>query len=159
MARLLFVALGLSLSLGCAAKQSSSKSSPAEGWALDIDSRAAPFEVEEAAVSAPAFEDEDETPADRRHRKAPVLTPCTEKAWPKYRGHTIDIDLKDAELHNVFRLLADVGRVNIVVADDVNGAITLRLRRVPWDQVLDTVVKVKGLKLVHEHGVYRITTR
>ena len=37
---------------------------------------------------------------------------------------SIVLDLKDADIHNILRLLADVGRVNIVTADDVAETIT-----------------------------------
>ncbi len=147
---LLLVTLGF-FGFGCAGSSKGSASGPSPEWALDVDKK-------RGAASDPAS---GSTSSDDKsaHPDAPrILTPCTERSWPKYRGHKIDIDLKDAELHDVFRLLADVGRINIVVSDDVAGAITLRLRQVPWDQVLDTVVKVKGLKLVHEQGVYRVTT-
>ena len=39
----------------------------------------------------------------------------------RFNGRRIDLDLKDADIHNILRLLADVGRVNIVTADDVAG--------------------------------------
>lgn len=48
---------------------------------------------------------------------------------------------------------ADVGRVNLVVASDVTGTITLRLRRVAWDQALDVVVRAKGLEAERERDV------
>ena len=35
-------------------------------------------------------------------------------AQQRYNGRRIDIDLKDADVHNVLRLLADTGHVNIV---------------------------------------------
>lgn len=78
---------------------------------------------------------------------------------PRYRGKPIDLDLKDADLHNVFRLLADVGGVNIAVADDVKGSVTLRLRQVPWDQVLATVVALKKLRLQRDGDLYLVTVR
>jgi type IV pilus assembly protein PilQ len=34
----------------------------------------------------------------------------------RYRGRRIDLDLKDADIHNVLRLLAEVGNVNIVTS-------------------------------------------
>jgi len=63
----------------------------------------------------------------------------------RFNGRRIDLDLKDADIHNILRLLADVGRVNIVTADDVQGNITIRMRNVPWDQALDVVLQAKGL--------------
>src|SRR5687767_14517615 len=57
----------------------------------------------------------------------------------------ITLDVKDADLHNVLRLLADVGRINLVVADDVKGRVTVRLTNVPWSEALDVVLRSKGL--------------
>ena len=76
---------------------------------------------------------------------------------PRFRGRLIDIDVKDADLHNVFRLIADAGGVSIAVADDVKGTITLRLRQVPWDQALDAVVRLEKLHLEREGDVYLVT--
>ena len=39
----------------------------------------------------------------------------------RYAGRRIDLDLKDADVHDVFRTLAKVGRVNIVAADNVHS--------------------------------------
>lgn len=63
----------------------------------------------------------------------------------RFRGAPVDLDLKAADVHDAFRLLADVGKVNIVVAGDVSGTVTLRLRRVPWDQALDVIALAQGL--------------
>ena len=64
-----------------------------------------------------------------------------------YRGATVDLDVKNADLHDLFRLLADAGRVNIVISDGVTGKTTLRLRRVPWDQVVCTVAATHRLEV------------
>ncbi len=76
---------------------------------------------------------------------------------PRFRGAPIDIDVKDADLHNVLRLIADAGGASIAVADDVKGTITLRLRKVPWDQALDTVIRMEKLHLERDGDVYLIT--
>jgi type IV pilus assembly protein PilQ len=62
------------------------------------------------------------------------------------RGAPVDLDLQGVDIADVCRLLADVGRVNIVVADGVHGAVTLRLRRVPWDRALEVILQTKGLR-------------
>ncbi len=77
-------------------------------------------------------------------------------AQARYNGRRIDIDLKDADIHNVLRLLADTGHVNIVTADDVSGTITIRMRNVPWDQVLDVVLQAKGLGMVRSGNLIRV---
>src|SRR5262245_25896174 len=45
----------------------------------------------------------------------------------KYIGQKLSLDFKDADIKNVFRLLAEVSGKNIVVTDDVNRKVTLRL--------------------------------
>jgi type IV pilus assembly protein PilQ len=74
----------------------------------------------------------------------------------RFNGRRIDLDLKDADIHNILRLLADVGRVNIVTADDVQGNITIRMRNVPWDQALDVVLQAKGLGMVRSGNLIRV---
>ena len=75
-----------------------------------------------------------------------------------YYGAPISLDLKDADVHNVIRLLADVSGLNIVATDDVKGTITLRLNDIPWDQALDIVLQAQNLESVHEGNVLRIST-
>ena len=43
------------------------------------------------------------------------------------------------------QLIADVSGLNIVVADNVSGNLTLRLTNVPWDQALDIVLDARNL--------------
>ena len=77
-------------------------------------------------------------------------------AQQRYTGRRINIDLKDVDIHNVLRLLADTGHVNIVTADDVGGTITIRMNNVPWDQVLDVVLQAKGLGMVRQGNIIRV---
>jgi type IV pilus assembly protein PilQ len=74
----------------------------------------------------------------------------------RYTGRRIDLDLKDADVHNILRFLADIGRVNIVTADDVQGNITIRMRNVPWDQALDVILQAKGLGMVRQGNLIRV---
>lgn len=123
------------------------------------------------------------TGADKRRRSgsaraesipAPVVggygassTPITQKTVAQlagqrrrvYRGTKIDLDLKDVDIHNVMRLLADVGGINVVIPDDVKATVTVRLRQVPWDQALEVVLASKGLWYRREGNLYRIATR
>lgn len=78
------------------------------------------------------------------------------QAAGQYTGRRIDLDLKDADIHNVLRLLGDVGRVNLVVADNVTGSVTIRMRNVPWDQALDVVLQSKRLGMVRRGNLVRV---
>ena len=74
----------------------------------------------------------------------------------KYRGQRISMDFKDADLTNVFRIIAEVSNLNIITADDVKGKVSLRLVNVPWDQALDIVLRSKSLGASQEGNVLRI---
>lgn len=71
---------------------------------------------------------------------------CTRGAV--FRGPAIDLDVKDADIHDVYRLLSDVGRVNIVISGDVHAKITLRLKRVAWQQVACAIAGVHKLQIL-----------
>lgn len=75
-----------------------------------------------------------------------------------YYGQHVSLDFKDADIHNVLRLLAEVSKLNIVATDDVHGKVTVRLFDVPWDQALDIVLNVLSLESTQEGNVLRIST-
>jgi type IV pilus assembly protein PilQ len=73
-----------------------------------------------------------------------------------YTGRRITLDFHDIDIRNLLRLIADVSKKNIVVADDVTGKVTVSLRNVPWDQALDLVLKSKGLGKEELGNVIRV---
>jgi type IV pilus assembly protein PilQ len=75
----------------------------------------------------------------------------------KYHGAPVDLDLKDADLQDVMRLLADAGNVNIVLADGVRGRVTLRLKRVAWDAAACTIAAVHKLTVTIDGNVVLVT--
>ena len=62
-----------------------------------------------------------------------------------YSGQKITADFQDANIRSVFRLIAEVSGLNIVAGDDVKGNVTMRLKEVPWDQALETILDVQAL--------------
>lgn len=72
-----------------------------------------------------------------------------EKPKPKRilekEGKLISINFQDIPVRNVLQLIADYNAFNLVVSDSVTGNLTLRLDGVPWQQVLDIILQVKGL--------------
>ena len=74
----------------------------------------------------------------------------------EYTGRRITLDFHDIDIRNLLRLIADVSKKNIVVADDVTGKVTVSLRNVPWDQALDLVLRSKGLDKEEMGNVIRI---
>jgi type IV pilus assembly protein PilQ len=75
----------------------------------------------------------------------------------RHRGAPIDLNVKDADIHDVFRLIADAARVNLVIPDDVTGKVTLRLLRVPWDAVACAVAAVHHLTIAIDGNILLVT--
>ena len=75
-----------------------------------------------------------------------------------YTGQKLSLDFKDADIKNVFRLLAEVSGLNIVVTDEVNKKVTVRLVEVPWDQALDLLIDTNGLGKEQSGNIVRIST-
>lgn len=97
-----------------------------------------------------------ESEPDRAGAFLPARAPMQTRQRQRFTGRRIDLDLKDADIHNVLRFVADVGRVNIVSADNVSGTVTIRMRNVPWDQALDTVLQAKALGMVRKGNIIRV---
>ena len=77
----------------------------------------------------------------------------------KYTGEKIALNFFETDIKNVFRILMDVSRKNFAMDKDVSGKVTLTFDKpVPWDQVLDLVLKMNGLGMVYEGDIVRIAT-
>ncbi len=63
----------------------------------------------------------------------------------EYDGHLVSFNFQDIPVRSLLQLIADASQLNIVVADSVQGNVTLRLNNVPWDQALDIVLRSKQL--------------
>jgi type IV pilus assembly protein PilQ len=63
----------------------------------------------------------------------------------EYSGNLVSFNFQDIPVRSVIQLIADASQLNIVVADNVSGNVTLRLNNVPWDQALDIVLQSKQL--------------
>lgn len=75
---------------------------------------------------------------------------------PVYTGQKIRLVFDDADLRDIFQLIAEISDMNIIVSDDVKGSITLRLIDVPWDQALDLVLETKNLGMIKRGNVVRV---
>jgi type IV pilus assembly protein PilQ len=71
-------------------------------------------------------------------------------------GKRMSIDLQEADIHVVFRFIADFADINIITSDDVSGKVTVRLKDVPWDEALGAVLQAKGLGAERLGNIVRI---
>ncbi|NTW84583.1 MAG: type IV pilus secretin PilQ [Holophagaceae bacterium] len=74
----------------------------------------------------------------------------------KYTGSKITIDLQNTEIRDFIRILADTGKLNLVMDPDVQGSAGFKFTDTPWDQVLDVVLKNSGLGKEVQNGVLRV---
>ncbi|MFP4284773.1 MAG: hypothetical protein ACLFQG_04395, partial [Desulfovermiculus sp.] len=87
----------------------------------------------EASGSAASNSDASSTPFaasnsfnDQRHLE---LFPGKKE---EYTGSPISLDLQDADIKHVLRLISEVGDYNLILDESVSGTISLQLEKVPW---------------------------
>jgi type IV pilus assembly protein PilQ len=68
----------------------------------------------------------------------------------------ISLDVKDADVVDVIRLLAQVGGFQVVIHPGVSCKLTLSLKEVRWPTVLDLALKTCGLGQDTEGDVVRV---
>ncbi len=76
-----------------------------------------------------------------------------------YDKRKISVDFYKINLHNVFRLIGEISGRNIVVDDSVSGSLTLALKNVPWDFVLDVVLNLKDLQKEERYNTIVISPK
>ena len=125
---------------------------------VDLVARAAPGSapIVAKADEEPETMDSKAEPASQQGLQTWGFLTGTSEVGRKYHGQRISMDFKDADLTNVFRIIAEVSNLNIITGDDVKGKVSLRLVNVPWDQALDIVLRSKSLGALQEGNVLRI---
>ena len=77
-----------------------------------------------------------------------------------YTGEKIALDFYETDIKNVFRILREVSKKNFAIDRGVSGKVTLTLEKpVPWDQVLDLILKMNGLGMTMEGDIIRIAKK
>ena len=62
-----------------------------------------------------------------------------------YAGEKLSLNFQNIEIRSLLQVIADFTNFNIIASDTVTGAVTLRLKDVPWDQALDIILQARGL--------------
>ncbi len=76
-----------------------------------------------------------------------------------FSGEKIALDFYQTDIKNVLRILRDVSGKNFAIDKDVSGKVTLTLvKPVPWDQVLDLILRMNQLGQLSEGNIVRIVT-
>ncbi|KLN66917.1 type IV pilus secretin PilQ [Vibrio sp. VPAP30] len=77
----------------------------------------------------------------------PILeqTANEESSIVEQKTKKLSLNFQDIPVRNVLQLIADYNDFNLVVSDSVTGNLTLRLKEVSWQKVLDIILQAKGL--------------
>jgi len=74
----------------------------------------------------------------------------------QWTGEPFSFDFKDIDIKDLFRFIADISGLNVILDPAVRGTVTLKLTEVPWDQALDLITRNHGLGYTVEGNVIRI---
>lgn len=69
---------------------------------------------------------------------------------------TVNMEMRHANILDVIQLLANSANLNIVVPDDLQGTITVKLTDVHWEDALDSILRTKGYSYQRQGDVIRI---
>lgn len=89
-----------------------------------------------------AYQSDNQFVVEVRQKKVD-LTKLTQ--GPGYSGEKLSLNFQNIEVRSLLQVIADFTNFNIVTSDTVTGALTLRLKDVPWDQALQIIMDAKGL--------------
>jgi len=77
----------------------------------------------------------------------------TKAADDSYMGSPISFDFQNISVRGALQIIAEETGINFVISDSVTGDLTLRLKDVPWDQALETIMQIKGLAKREKNNV------
>ena len=76
-----------------------------------------------------------------------------------FNGEKLSLNFQNIEIRSLLQVIADFTNFNIVASDTVTGAVTLRLKDVPWDQALDIILQARGLGMRKSGNVLLIAPK
>jgi type IV pilus assembly protein PilQ len=97
-------------------------------------------------------------PAQRQRLSAQKTSAQPSVVPPSSSGRLVTLDFQDAGIKSVLQLLAEESGVNIVSGDDVKGNVTVSMKKVPWEQALDTVLAITGMVKRQEGNTLTVMT-
>ncbi len=69
---------------------------------------------------------------------------------------SFSMDFQNANIKNIFRIIAEVSGFNLVLSPDVGGEVNIRLIDVPWNQAFEIILENNALGRVCEGNIIRI---
>lgn len=103
--------------------------------------------VEQPVATKPATAEPEPLGEIERQQLPPGMDPLDQP---------VNIDFREMDLSAVVSLLAKKAQVNVIAGTDIIGTVTADIRNVPLRQAMDMVLRMNGLGIVEEEGVFRI---
>jgi type IV pilus assembly protein PilQ len=110
--------------------------------------------VESAPIQVPSTPPQPVPPAPAA--PSTLLAPAQES---RFGGTPLTLDLIDIPLVDFFRLMAEEGGINIVMDPQITGTISIKVVKVPWDQILEAALANNGLDKQVEGNLVRIAKK
>jgi type IV pilus assembly protein PilQ len=88
---------------------------------------------------------------------APAVV-AQDACYSRLSTELVSLNLRDANVQTTLRLLAQHYRVNMVVTDEVAGAVTLDFYRVPVRDVFQTIIESANLQCIEQGVALRVST-
>ncbi|WP_231971094.1 secretin and TonB N-terminal domain-containing protein [Polynucleobacter necessarius] len=76
----------------------------------------------------------------------------------KWKSFNVTLNFVDVDIRELAQAMTQVSGVNILVGDEVEGTVTVKITNVPWDKALDNILRIKGLSksVDSDAGIIRI---
>lgn len=76
----------------------------------------------------------------------------------KFFGKQISIEANDLDVRELLKFISEESGINLIIDNDVRSTVSVKLRKVPWDQALVLILKSSGLSYRRQGSVLRIAT-
>jgi len=77
----------------------------------------------------------------------------------RFSGHPLTLDLVNVPLVDFFRLMADEGGINIVLDPAVKGTLSMKVVKMPWDQIFEAALRNNSLDKQIEGTMVRVARK
>lgn len=87
----------------------------------------------------------------------PALRAPGEPVWDHEQA--LSLNVQQADIRGLLSVLGEAAGLNLVIHESVKGAVSVRFKDVPWSQVMDALLQMKGLQARQEGRIWWISTR
>ena len=78
--------------------------------------------------------------------RAPAEQQSAQPAIGAHQSERTTFNFANIPVRSALQFIAEEGRFNLVVSDSIQGTVSLHLVDVTWEQALDIVLRLKGLR-------------